>query len=115
MWDLCYQRSLFRGATLKVDFWRITHFKTAMSRIVRCTFVNIVTSYLCIKKDLHNYYLHAQEIYNARFFFILQWDLNFLVQAWWRREISYVALFYIDGRLMIKFTNAHWLIFDIPA
>jgi len=32
------------------SFWRITHFEAAISRIVRCTLVNIIISYLNIKK-----------------------------------------------------------------
>jgi len=48
---------------LKVDFCRSTHFKAAISRIVRCTFVNIIISYLFIKKDVlvHIYYLSARK------------------------------------------------------
>jgi len=40
------------NAILKVDFWRITHFKVVINllRIFRCIFVNIIISYLYNKK-----------------------------------------------------------------
>jgi len=51
------RQKYFRGrgnltnAILKIDFWRITHFKAATSRLVGCTFVNIIISCLCVKKN----------------------------------------------------------------
>jgi len=61
---------------LKIRFWRITHFRAAISRIGRRRFVNISTTYLNIKIYCH---LTSQENVKRSFFFSYQSVLNFLV------------------------------------
>jgi len=67
-------RGNLTDAILTVDYWRITHFKAAISRIIRCTFVNIITTYLYvyIEKWPTSLSPHTQEISNALKYTILK-------------------------------------------